>query len=59
MEYEFCCPTLFGLEGIVGDELRHGGGLTDVRVENGRVFFPAMRAHWYGLICGCAARSAC
>lgn len=39
MNYEFCCPTLFGLEGIVGDELRHNGGLTDVRVENGRVFF--------------------
>ncbi|MDO5548668.1 MAG: THUMP domain-containing protein, partial [Eubacteriales bacterium] len=39
MTYEFCCPTLFGLEGIVGDELRYGGKLEDVRVENGRVFF--------------------
>ena len=39
MKYEFCCPTLFGLEGIVGDELRHNGGLEDVRVENGRVLF--------------------
>ena len=39
MNLEFCCPTLFGLEGIVADELRFGGKLTDVRAENGRVFF--------------------
>lgn len=39
MELEFCCPTLFGLEGIVADELRFGGKLTDVRAENGRVLF--------------------
>ena len=58
MNYEFCCPTLFGLEGIVGDELRHNGGLTDVRVENGRVFL-ATNIHWRGLISICAAQSAC
>ena len=39
MNLEFCCPTLFGLEGIVADELRFGGKFTDVRAENGRVFF--------------------
>ena len=39
MNLEFCCPTLFGLEGIVADELRFGGKLTDVRAENGRVLF--------------------
>lgn len=39
MKLEFCCPTLFGLEGIVADELRFGGKLTDVRTENGRVLF--------------------
>lgn len=39
MKLEFCCPTLFGLEGIVADELRFGGKLTDVRAENGRVLF--------------------
>ena len=37
MELTMCCPTLFGLEGIVADELRFGGRLTDVRAENGRV----------------------
>lgn len=58
MNFEFCCPTLFGLEGIVGDELRHGGGLTDVRVENGRVFFSG-DAHtlvWANLWLRCAER---
>lgn len=39
MELTFCCPTLFGLEGIVADELRFEGKLTDVRAENGRVLF--------------------
>ena len=39
MKLEFCCPTLFGLEGIVADELRFGGKLEDVRAENGRVLF--------------------
>ena len=31
MELTMCCPTLFGLEGIVADELRFGGRLTEVR----------------------------
>ena len=39
MELTLCCPTLFGLEGIVADELRFGGRLTDVHAENGRVLF--------------------
>lgn len=39
MKLELCCPTLFGLEGIVADELRFGKRLTDVRAENGRVLF--------------------
>ena len=39
MQLTLCCPTLFGLEGIVADELRFGGRLTDVHAENGRVLF--------------------
>ena len=35
---EFAVPTLFGLEGIAGDELRRLD-LENVRVENGRVLF--------------------
>ncbi len=35
---EFAVPTLFGLEGIAGDELRRLE-LDNVRVENGRVLF--------------------
>ena len=38
MNMRFCVPTLFGLEGPVGDELRHMG-IADVRPENGRVCF--------------------
>ncbi len=38
MELEFCAPCLFGLEGPLGNELRHLG-LRDVRVEDGRVYF--------------------
>lgn len=34
----FCVPCLFGLEGLVGDELRRLG-LANVRVEDRRVFF--------------------
>ena len=34
----FAVPCLFGLEGLVGDELRRME-LEDVRVENGRVLF--------------------
>ena len=36
--FEFAVPTLFGLEGIAGDELRRMD-LNNVRVENGRVLF--------------------
>ena len=36
--FEFAVPTLFGLEGIAGDELRRLE-LDNVRVENGRVLF--------------------
>ena len=38
MELTYCAPCLFGLEGPVGNELRHMG-MRDVRGENGRVFF--------------------
>lgn len=38
MELKACAPCLFGLEGPVGNELRHMG-MKDVRGENGRVFF--------------------
>lgn len=34
----FCAPTLFGLEGLVGDEIRRLGA-ADVRVEDRRVYF--------------------
>ena len=37
-KFEFAVPTLFGLEGIVGDELRRLNA-ENVRVENGRVLF--------------------
>ena len=37
-QFEFAVPTLFGLEGIAGDELRRLD-LNNVRVENGRVLF--------------------
>ena len=36
--FEFAIPTLFGLEGICGDELRRLN-VENVRVENGRVLF--------------------
>ncbi len=38
MKLEFAVPTLFGLEGIAGDELRRLD-MENVRVENGRVLF--------------------
>ncbi len=38
MTMDFCVPCLFGLEGLVGDELRRLG-MADVRPENGRVRF--------------------
>ena len=37
-QLEFAAPTLFGLEGIAGDELRRLD-IPNVRVENGRVLF--------------------
>ena len=37
-KFEFTVPTLFGLEGITGDELRRLNA-ENVRVENGRVLF--------------------
>ena len=36
--FEFSVPTLFGLEGLAGDELRRLN-IENVRVENGRVLF--------------------
>ena len=38
MEHMLCVPCLFGLEGLVGNELRHMD-LRDVAPENGRVYF--------------------
>ena len=43
MELYFCIPCLFGLEGLVGNELRHMG-LKDVAPENGRVYFKGTEA---------------
>ena len=58
MKLEFCCPTLFGLEGIVADELRFEGKLEDVRAENGRVFFTGdfNTLAWANLNLRCAER---
>ena len=36
--YQYCVPCLFGLEGLVADELRRMN-LPEVRAEDGRVFF--------------------
>ncbi|MGI5970275.1 MAG: THUMP domain-containing class I SAM-dependent RNA methyltransferase [Oscillospiraceae bacterium] len=36
--FELCAPCLFGIEGILGDELRRLG-MENVRAETGRVFF--------------------
>ena len=38
MEFNFCVPCLFGLEGLCADELKRLG-INDVRAENGRVLF--------------------
>lgn len=38
MPWKLCAPCLFGLEGLVGNELRHLG-FSDVKPENGRVRF--------------------
>lgn len=58
MELTLCCPTLFGLEGIVADELRFGGRLTDVHAENGRVLFTGDEntLAWANLNLRCAER---
>lgn len=58
MKLEFCCPTLFGLEGIVADELRFEGKLEDVRAENGRVLFSGdfNTLAWANLHLRCAER---
>ena len=45
MKLELCIPCLFGLEGLVGNELRHMG-MDNVRPENGRVYF---RSDEYGM----------
>ena len=37
-QWEYCAPCLFGVEGVLGDELRRLGA-RDVRPENGRVLF--------------------
>lgn len=58
MELTLCCPTLFGLEGIVADELRFGGKLRDVQAENGRVLFGGDEntLAWANLNLRCAER---
>ena len=58
MELTMCCPTLFGLEGIVADELRFNGKLTDVTAENGRVLFTGDEhtLAWANLNLRCAER---
>ena len=58
MKLDFCCPVLFGLEGIAADELRFEGGLTDVRAENGRVLFSGglETLAWANLNLRCAER---
>lgn len=58
MKLEFCCPTLFGLEGIAADELRFEGKLEDVRAENGRVLFTGGldTLAWANLNLRCAER---
>ena len=48
MQLTLCCPTLFGLEGIVADELRFGGRLTDVHAENGACCSPVTRTRSHG-----------
>lgn len=58
MIYTMCCPVLFGLEGIVADELRYNGRLTEVHAENGRVFFEgdAHTLAWANINLRCAER---
>ena len=58
MELTMCCPTLFGLEGIVADELGFGGKLEEVHAENGRVLFAGDEntLAWANLNLRCAER---
>ena len=58
MQLTMCCPTLFGLEGIVADELRFGGRLERVNAENGRVLFEGdeRTLAWANLNLRCAER---
>lgn len=58
MEFEFCIPTLFGLEGIVADELKFEGGIKNVVSDNGRVFFKGNEETlvWANLWCRCGER---
>lgn len=43
MEFQMCVPSLFGLEGLVADELKRLQ-MKDVRAENGRVLFTGVKA---------------
>ena len=43
--FRYCVPCLFGLEGLVADELRRMD-LPEVRAEDGRVFFSGTLADW-------------
>lgn len=58
MQFTFCAPTLFGLEGLVADELRFQGGLERVTAENGRVLFEGdeRTLAWANLHLRCAER---
>lgn len=58
MNYTLCTPTLFGLEGLVADELRFHGKLSDVRAENGRVLFEGSdhTLAWANINLRCAER---
>lgn len=50
-------PCLFGLEGLVGDELRRMR-MEQVRVEDRRVFLKETFWIWRAQICACAWASA-
>ena len=54
--FEFSVPCLFGLEGLVGDELRRLD-IENVRVENGRVLFSGDERRWPRPISACAPAS--
>ena len=47
LKFQYCVPCLFGVEGLVADELRRMN-LSDVRAEDGRVLF-------IGSLADCAA----